>query len=123
MRKANNGTLVNETFFPLNIGGGGGSRKINNNFLYRPKCHNLNWLLFAHFCESQKDVVSSKGKSSTQFLFIIFVNGPTPASFYFILVLFEHKTVDVSGNRTRFVEGEHANHLTTTTAKLLNCNR
>ena len=49
-------------------------------------------------------------------------NGPTPASFLFIFVLFKHnlyrKTVGVSGIRTRIVgvEGEHADHLTTTTA-------
>ena len=51
-----------------------------------------------------------------------FLNGPTPASFLFIFVLFQHnlyrKTVIVSGIRTLIVvvEGEHADHLTTTTA-------
>ena len=50
-------------------------------------------------------------------------NGPTPASFfvYFNSVqtqFFTEKTVVVSGIWTRIfgVEGEHANHLTTTTA-------
>ena len=46
------------------------------------------------------------------------------ASFLFIFVLFKHnlyrKTVGVSGIRTRIigVEGEHADHLTTTTAQV-----
>ena len=44
-----------------------------------------------------------------------------PASFLFVFVLFKHKfyrkTVDVSGIGARIVgvEGEHADHLTTTT--------
>ena len=54
---------------------------------------------------------------------MIFLNEPSPATFLFIFVLFNHKfyrkNVGVSGNRTRIVgaEGEHADHLTTTTAK------
>ena len=51
----------------------------------------------------------------------IFLNGATPASF-FIFVLFKHqfyrkKTVGFSGIQTLIVgvEGEHADHLTTTT--------
>ena len=54
------------------------------------------------------------------------INGPTPASFLLIFVLFKHKfyrkTVDVSGIQIRNirVEGEHADHLTTTTAQGLN---
>ena len=52
----------------------------------------------------------------------MFKNGPTPASLLFIFVFIKHnlyrKTVGVSGIRTRIVgvEGEHADHLTTTTA-------
>ena len=53
--------------------------------------------------------------------FICFLNGPTPASFCFFY-LFKHKfyrkTIGFSGILLRFdgVEGEHADHLTTTTA-------
>ena len=51
-------------------------------------------------------------------------SGPTPASFLFIFVLFKHniteKTVGFREIRTRMVgvEGEYADHLTTTTAQL-----
>ena len=60
-----------------------------------------------------------KGETSDYFFL---KNGPTPASFLFIFVLFNNnfyrKIVDLSGIRTRIVgvEGEHADHLTTTTA-------
>ena len=52
-----------------------------------------------------------------------FKYGPTPASFLLIFVLFKYKfyrkTEGISGIQTRFVgvEGEHADHLTNTTAQ------
>ena len=55
--------------------------------------------------------------------FFFLKSGPTPASFLFIFVLFKHnyseKIVGFSGIQTRIVgvEGEHADHLTTTTAQ------
>ena len=65
------------------------------------------------------------------FISIFLKNGPTPASILFIFVLFKHKfnrkTIVVSGIRTRIVdrsrrvEGEHADHLTTTTAHFFLC--
>ena len=53
---------------------------------------------------------------------IIFLNGPTPATFclflFFSSTNFTEKTVCFSGIQTQIVgvEGEHADHLTTTTA-------
>ena len=50
-------------------------------------------------------------------------NGPTPASFclflFFSNTIFTEKTADISGIGTRIVrvEGEHADHLTTTMAR------
>ena len=55
-----------------------------------------------------------------------FSNGPTPASFFAYFVFFKQilqkKTEGVSGIQTRIVgvEGEHADHLTTTTAHYYN---
>ena len=55
----------------------------------------------------------------------MFLNGPIPASFFFIFVLFKHKfyrkkTEGFSRIQTRIVrvECKHADHLTTTTAPL-----
>ena len=58
-------------------------------------------------------------------ILISFFNGPTPASFclfsLFASTNSTEKTVDFSGIRTRTVgvEGEHADHLTTTTADIV----
>ena len=55
-----------------------------------------------------------------------FLNGATPASFFWFISYFSNanftvKTVGVSGIRTRIVriEGNHADHLTNTTAQML----
>ena len=56
---------------------------------------------------------------------IIFFKWANHGLFLFIFILFKHKfyrkTVGVSGIRTEIigVEGEHADHLTTTTAQVL----
>ena len=58
-------------------------------------------------------------------IIICFLSVPNPASFLFIFVIFKHnitdKTVGFSGIQTRIirVEGEHADHLTTTTAQVI----
>ena len=57
----------------------------------------------------------------------VILNWANPGFFLFIFVLFKHniieKTLGFSGIRTRIVgvEGEHADHLTTTTAQLNIC--
>ena len=57
------------------------------------------------------------------YLNYLFLNGPTPASFCLFLLFtntkFTEETVGFSGIRTRIVrvEGEHADHFTTTTAQ------
>ena len=77
---------------------------------------------FFHECSQSKHYNFSYGVVLLSISFFFKKNGPTPASFclflFFSNTIFTEKTADISGIGTRIVrvEGEHADHLTTTMA-------
>ena len=95
--------------------------KVRNDCLnLKSKCFH-NFLILANL-QTQTTIVPRNPLWLVPFFKILSIvhykNGPIPASFCFFQTQFYRRIVDFSGIRTQNVgeEGEHADHLTTTTA-------